>query len=162
MVRENSPPYLVAALLGSGNRTALSWVGCRKQKGWETGWKPISHRRRSRTSVGWSGECRVLGYISFWNGQCPVKLGLQHAGLLQCGGLLHADSQRGCLWAWKGGHTLRFLPCQSRKGMITWMESPLSIYRPGHWGPEGVAERGDMSWSQTLQSQSCGLPIVAY
>lgn len=77
VVRENLPRQLVAALPGSGNWTVLSRVGSRRQKGWEAGQKlGFSSERKQDRSLGWSGECRILGCIFFRKGQCPAKPGL--------------------------------------------------------------------------------------
>lgn len=60
-------------------------------------------------SVGWSGECRMVGCISFRKGQCPAKPGLQHGGLLQRG-----QPKRLPLSSKGWGHTQ--IPCVRAEG----------------------------------------------
>lgn len=60
MVRENSPPQLVAACLGSGNQTALRWVGCRGQERWEAGHLGFSLEKEQDGSVDSIVACRTF------------------------------------------------------------------------------------------------------
>lgn len=59
MVRENSPPQLVAACLGSGNQTALRWVGRRGEERWEAGHLGFSLEKKQDRSVDSIVTCRI-------------------------------------------------------------------------------------------------------
>lgn len=124
MVRENSPPQLVAACLGSGNQTALSWE-------WAVGGQ---ERWRGRTKSWFLIREGARQTQWIWSSRCVEYYGL---GFLLKRLVPFKSSQRGCHWTRKCGAVTRTWNVRTEE---TWIASSSFLYfaREGHLGLEGV------------------------